>query len=52
MAGTNVLEVLALAAFAFASLVPGSVVAWGADGHHSTCLLAEVSLCAILNSLS
>ena len=51
MAGVKLLALLALVAFVFVALVPGTVVAWGADGHHSTCLLAEVSLCALLNPL-
>lgn len=51
MAGVKLLALLALVAFVFVALVPRTVVAWGADGHHSTCLLAEVSLCALLNPL-
>lgn len=43
MAGAKFLALLALVAFVVVALVPGTVVAWGADGHHSTCLLAEVS---------
>jgi hypothetical protein len=50
MAGAKFLALLALVAFVFVALVPGTVVAWGADGHHSTCLLAEVSLCAVTNN--
>jgi len=44
MAGAKFLALLALVAFVFVALVPGTVVAWGADGHHSTCLLAESML--------
>lgn len=25
--------------------LPGHAGAWGADGHHATCLLAEVNTC-------